>query len=104
MKILNGFEVPENCSIVPDYILMGVDIRTVVSAQIDKTYIDYLVYKSDEIEKTFNKDIGDNWKDRSDDDCLRLSYYIKELKELGDIIKSINESREVEKILKNEKG
>ena len=96
MKKLKGFDVPDNCSLIPDYILMGVDRRTNMNDQITLPYRSYLQEKLNYVKREYNKDVNKNWLDRTMEDVARFNHRSKIIDTIETQLKSIKEQDLIE--------
>ncbi len=96
MKMLRGFDIPDNCSLVPDYLLMEVDRRTNMLEQVEMRYRTYLDHKLTHIKKAYNRDVNKNWLKRTMVDVARFNYRSKIIDTIETQLKSIKEQDLIE--------
>ena len=80
MKLLKGFMVGTNDSIVPDAILLSLDRLEVIERQKTMIYQDYLKWKIEAMYEVFNKLCDNEWNTRTDEQVAQINYYVKAIR------------------------
>jgi len=87
MKLLKGFMVDTNDSIVPDYILLSLDRLEVTERQKTMSYMDYLKWKAEKLLDVFSELCNNEWNTRTDEQAQQINYYVKAIKLTQELLK-----------------